>query len=451
MMGATLPPGPLVTWYGDDFTGSAAVLEVMEFAGLPSILLLAAPGADELPALARYRGIGIAGKARAKSPAWMRRELPPVFNAMATIGAPIAQYKICSTLDSSPTIGSIGAAIDLALPILGGAWSPVVTAAPPMGRYQAFGQLFAVHAGQRHRLDRHPVMNSHPVTPMNESDVARHLSRQTNQPIGLIDRVDLADPAAALAREQAAGNGLVSIDMLDAADLVAVGRLIWEQRGERLLAVGSQGLEYALTAYWHGIGALAPVPPPAIRGVPQLAAVSGSLSGTTMAQLDFAAAHGFDLVALDSAACLDPARAEAAMAAAIDAALAVLSAGRSPIVASARQVDDPQRLAFRQATERLQLSSEAASEKLGLCLGKILRAVQATSNVRRLVVAGGDTSGDVCTTLGVKALTAIGYSVPGASLLAAHGPSLQPLPFDLALKGGQMGTPDYFAWMRDGR
>src|SRR5690606_3477718 len=107
----TLPAGPLVTWYGDDFTGSAAVLEVMEFAGLPSILLLAPPRPDELPTLAGYRGIGIAGKARAKSPEWMRRELPAVFAGMAAIGAPIAQYKICSTLDSSPAVGSIGAAV----------------------------------------------------------------------------------------------------------------------------------------------------------------------------------------------------------------------------------------------------------------------------------------------------------------------------------------------------
>ena len=57
----------------------------------------------------------------------------------------------------------------------------------------------------------------------------------------------------------------------------------------------------------------------------------------------------------------------------------------------------------------------------------------------------------MCTALGVEALTAIGYSVPGASLLAAHGPGLRPMPFDIALKGGQMGSTDYFAWMRDGR
>ena len=97
------------------------------------------------------------------------------------------------------------------------------------------------------------------------------------------------------------------------------------------------------------------------------------------------------------------------------------------------------------------LSQQEASERLGSCLGLILRQIQTTSGVGRLVVAGGDTSGDVCMALGVHALTAIGLTVPGAALLAAHGPDLRPLPFDIALKGGQMGTTDYFVWLREGR
>ena len=107
-----------------------------------------------------------------------RRTLPPVFRALEELKAPVTHYKICSTLDSSPTVGSIGRAIDLAAPILGsGRWRPVgavIVGAPPIGRYQAFGNLFAVAAdGVRYRLDRHPGMRRHPVTPMDESDVAR--------------------------------------------------------------------------------------------------------------------------------------------------------------------------------------------------------------------------------------------------------------------------------------
>jgi uncharacterized protein YgbK (DUF1537 family) len=140
----SLPAGPLVAWYGDDFTGSAAVMEVLSFAGLPSVLFLDCPTPEMLARFPGSRGIGIAGTARARSPAWMREHLPPVFRSLSALGAPIAHYKVCSTLDSAPHIGSIGAAIDLAVPLLGGAWHPLLVAAPPIGRYQAFGNLFAV-------------------------------------------------------------------------------------------------------------------------------------------------------------------------------------------------------------------------------------------------------------------------------------------------------------------
>src|SRR5690606_3310148 len=99
--------------------------------------------------------------ARSQSPTWMDQHLPPIFGALAELGAPLTHYKVCSTLDSAPQIGSIGHAIELAEPILGGAWFPTLIAAPPMGRWQAFGHLFATTAGGNYRLDRHPVMSRH--------------------------------------------------------------------------------------------------------------------------------------------------------------------------------------------------------------------------------------------------------------------------------------------------
>ena len=120
----------------------------------------------------------------------MDKHLPPVFRALAELKAPVSHYKVCSTLDSSPQVGSIGRAAELAAPILGGAWHPLVIGAPAIARYQAFGNLFAAAAdGVRYRLDRHPGMSRHPVTPMNEGDIRVHLGRQTNMPIGLVDLV----------------------------------------------------------------------------------------------------------------------------------------------------------------------------------------------------------------------------------------------------------------------
>ena len=174
----SLPEGLLVAWYGDDFTGSAAVMEVLAFAGLPSVLFLDVPTPAQLARFGAVRGIGIASTARAHGVAWMEAELPRAFATLAGLGAAIMHYKMCSTLNSSPHVGSVGRAIDLALSVIPSAWTPVMVAAPPMRRYQAFGNLFAAGPEGVSRLDRHPVMARHPVTPMDEADVGRHLARQ---------------------------------------------------------------------------------------------------------------------------------------------------------------------------------------------------------------------------------------------------------------------------------
>jgi uncharacterized protein YgbK (DUF1537 family) len=148
--GGALPDGLLLAFYGDDFTGSSAVMEVMTFAGLPAVMFVEAPTPQQLRRFAGYRAIGVASIARAQPPSWMDAHLPPVFKALAELNAPVTHYKVCSTLDSSPTVGSIGRAIDIGVPIFGkrvGAanWQPMVVAAPEIGRYQAFGHLFAAH------------------------------------------------------------------------------------------------------------------------------------------------------------------------------------------------------------------------------------------------------------------------------------------------------------------
>ncbi len=168
----------------------------MAFNGLATVLFLQPPSPAQLARFADYRGIGIAGVSRSRSPAWMDAELPTLFRWLHRLDAPITQYKVCSTLDSAPEIGSIGKAIDLAQPIFRSSWVPMVIAAPRLRRFQAFGNLFAVADGIPYRLDRHPTMARHPVTPMTEADVRRHLGAQTAPPV----RTDQHSRAAGRAR-----------------------------------------------------------------------------------------------------------------------------------------------------------------------------------------------------------------------------------------------------------
>lgn len=453
-----LPQGLLVAWYGDDFTGSAAVMEVLTFAGLPSVLFLDTPTEAALAAFPKMRGIGIAGTARAHGPEWMEHELPPIYRCLASLNAPINHYKCCSTLDSAPHVGSIGKAIDLAFETIRPSIVPLLVAAPAIRRYQAFGNLFAAAPEGIFRLDRHPVMARHPVTPMDEADVCAHLARQTQRPIGLVDLVALQDDIGAgnaISRTSISGAGIVVIDTVDLRTLTGAGRLIWSLRGEGSFVVGSQGVEYALVEYWRAAGLIPHVNEPGgALPADRIAVVSGSVSPVTAGQIDWALAHGFEGIPFDaSSVASSPAARVAAEDEAVRAAREASANGRDPLVYTARGPDDPAVAQYRAVVSRAGLGHEEANQRVGEALGRILERVLRDTDIRRAVIAGGDTSGHVTRRLGVKALTALAPTIPGAALFQAHIASDDGVPIaghELALKGGQMGTPDYFGWIKAG-
>ncbi len=447
---AILPNGLLITWYGDDFTGSAAVMEALTFAGLPAILFFDTPTPAQLARFPGMRGLGIASTARSHSPAWMQANMPAPLAFLAALNAPFLHYKICSTLDSAPHVGNIGTAIDLALQARPSKAIPLLTAAPRMRRYQAFGHLFAGTPQGVFRLDRHPVMAEHPVTPMEESDVLGHLAVQTDLPSALLDLEALADPhSAQTALDQALQTArLLSIDTMTAETDAAVGRVIWQNRDILRLLVGSQGIEYALIEYWQREGLIPTAPDTASAGnVAQIIAVSGSVSPTAAAQIEWSAANGFGLVRLDAATLLTTP--ETAEAEATQAALALIASGQSPLILTAAGPNDPAVAAFRSALSQTQIAPESANQRIGESLGRVLDATLKASKLRRAVISGGDTSGHGARQLGLFALSALAPTIPGAALFTAHGDG----PHDglqLALKGGQMGSADYFGWIRQG-
>jgi len=449
---AALPDGPLVAFYGDDYTGSSAAMEALTFAGLPTILFLEPPTPERLAASRHYRGIGIAGTARAKDPAWMDQNLPPAFDVLAGIGAPIAHYKVCSTFDSAPHIGSIGRAIDLAVTRLGGSWHPLLVGSPAMGRYQMFGHLFAAVNGVGHRLDRHPTMSRHPVTPMDESDLGRHLAKQTARSIGLIDFVTMANGGAdlALMRARGAGTEIISLDVLDQASLIEAGRLIWEYRGERLFVAGSQGVEQALVAYWRSAGLIPDYKPdPRLDAVGRIACVSGSCSPVTAAQIAHAANNGFDVERLDATRAVDTAEWPREIGRAVGRALTALSSGRDALLITASGPDDPAIGALNAAIKASGVTAAAVNDRIGAGLGQALDSILDAARLQRAVVAGGDTSGHVLQAMGIYALTAIAPLAEGAPLCRASSDRTHAR-IEIALKGGQVGEVDLFCRARDG-
>ncbi len=116
----------LISFYGDDFTGSTDVMESLTLNGIPAALFLQAPSQEEVKSFRLKNkafggqqtllAFGVAGVSRTMSPAQMDTELPAIFEKICQIPAKNFHYKICSTFDSSLATGNIGHAVELALP-----------------------------------------------------------------------------------------------------------------------------------------------------------------------------------------------------------------------------------------------------------------------------------------------------------------------------------------------
>jgi uncharacterized protein YgbK (DUF1537 family) len=430
---------PLFTYYGDDFTGSTDVLEALASNGISTVLFLGVPDEKHLRAFPNCRAIGIAGESRSRSPLWMSENLPAAFSFLQKCGAPVTLYKVCSTFDSSPGIGSIGRALEIGQNIFDSALIPIVVAAPHLRRYVVFANLFAEGSGAIHRIDRHSTMVRHPVTPMTESDLRLHLAKQTDRRVGLLDIVTLHGENAReklrdLARE---GNRAVVFDGVDEVSLEKTGSLLWPEVATRqVFVVGSSGAAYALIAYWKKAGLLPHAgDPQPIRATDRLVVLSGSCSPVTENQIRTAMAHGFVGVPLDSAAL--SAHDAAGCSSHFARAAQALAAGRSVILYSTLGAIDP--------------TLAAQSNQLAIEMGNLLRKLVTQCGVQRAVIAGGDTSSHAVQQLGLHALTFLASTQPGAPLCLGHADDAAMNGLEIVLKGGQVGTPDFFEFVRSGR
>ncbi len=427
----------LLTYYGDDFTGSTDAMEVLTWAGLPTVLFVEPPDEARLARFEAIKAVGVAGESRGRSPHWMSENLPGIFGRLKALGAPLCHYKVCSTFDSSPEVGSLGRALEIGLDVFGAKWAPLVVGAPKLNRYQAFGNLFATVGGKTHRLDRHPTMSRHPVTPMDEADLRRHLARQTALEIGLVDLLALKGGAGRqrLDEEIERGARAIFLDVIDEESLELVGELIWANRSAAPFTVSSSGLEYALTAHWRAQGAIGGGDTPSEVGeVDRLAVVSGSCSPETEASIRWALNHGYEGIRVevdqDPGGGAEPA---------VGAALRAASQGRSFVIYSSLGRDDA---AFVAGDAALQV-------RLAERLGRIARETLVCSGVRRAIICGGDTSSSVGRSLGGYALTAIRPMTAGSPLCRMWSDDeLDGL--EIVLKGGQRGGPRFFEEVRTG-
>ena len=443
-----IPSGRVVTFYGDDFSGSTDVMEVLATNGLQTVLFLDIPEERQLERFPNCRAIGIAGCSRSQSPAWMDAHLPQIFRALQAFQPSLCHYKVCSTFDSSPRVGSIGRALDIGQEVFGSAYVPLLVGAPALRRYCVFGNLFATVNGETYRLDRHPTMSRHPVTPMAESDLRLHLAAQTSKRIGLLDIMALRseETSETLQRLVSQGSEVILFDILDEASLLEAGRLLWSSvsQGSPFL-VGSSGVEYALASWWRSSGLLPPpVEFPCAGKTDPIVVVSGSGSPVTESQIRWGMARGFGSVAIDVLPLLEEQSTSAELGRVLGLALAELEAGRSVILHTALGPSDARLLGMDHPGKR------ELQERIGLFLGQLLKETLLRSTVRRAVICGGDTSARAGSQLGIFAVTTLKPLAPGSPLCLTWSDNPKFDGLEIVFKGGQVGGEDFFQLVLQG-
>lgn len=438
-------------FYGDDITGSTDAMEALVLAGVPTVLFMEPPTLEQvIEKFPHIQAVGLAGMSRTMTPAEMDNHLPQAFGSLKALEAPVTHYKVCSTFDSSPSVGSIGRAAEIGMEVFQPKLVPVAVGAPKLKRYVVFGNHFATIGDVTYRLDRHPVMSKHPITPMDESDLRLHLGKQTSKKIGLLDLHHLASPGtemdAYLQQQVKDGIEILILDTVDRSHLLKVGRLLWSMGQEaQAFVIGSSGVEFALAEHWQSEKMIQPPPEFISPGaVDKIVAISGSASPWTASQIRRALEHGFHGIPIDSARLVDKNMQALERQRLVDQAVQVIAQGQSVLLYSALGPDDPGISNTKRQVQSSGLSPSKVGEILGTQQGIILKEILSRAGLRRAAVAGGDTCGHVLKQLSIYVLEFIVPLGTAAPLCRASSNDLQLDGMEIALKGGQLGEIDFF-------
>ncbi|MCS3805748.1 uncharacterized protein YgbK (DUF1537 family) [Chromobacterium alkanivorans] len=402
----------------DDFTGATDIAGMLAQSGMRVTIrthLRHPPASDSDAAV-------IALKSRTSPPQQAVRDALAALEWLQSHGARRYYFKYCSTFDSSPR-GNIGPVAEALLRALDADFAIACPALPDNGRTVYQGHLFV--GGE---LLSDSGMRNHPLTPMRDANLVRVLQAQSRGKVGLLNRATVSQGAAAIRAECARlrdGQYRFAIaDALDNADLFALA----EACAEHPLLTGGSGLALGLPAAYAARRWFQPAvsadPWPPTDGA--AAVLAGSCSQATQRQVRHWIAAG------RPAWRLDPLRLAAGQTDAGEA-LSWAAAQRQPALfyASAPPEDV---VAAQQA-----LGAERAGQLVEDCLADIARGLTA-AGARRLVVAGGETSGAVVQALDAGTLRVGPAICPGVPWTQAEG-----RPLWLALKSGNFGADDFFS------
>ncbi|MDM7944088.1 MAG: four-carbon acid sugar kinase family protein [Hydrogenophaga sp.] len=408
----------------DDFTGATDVASMLVRAGMHTVQVLGVPESG----LPQADAVVIALKTRTSAPGDAVAQSLRALASLRAAGARQIYFKYCSTFDSTAQ-GNIGPVTDALMAALGTDFTIACPAFPENGRTVFRGHLFVgdvllSDSGMRH----------HPLTPMTDSNLVRVLQAQTSHPVGLL-RHDTIDGGATItqarmAQLRAEGLKIAVADALSNEHLMTLA----EACAELPLLTAGSGVALGLPSAYARRGWFTPNANACDLDTLQgpAAVVSGSCSEATNAQVAQWLAAGRMALQVDPLALHSGQQTADTVLAQATQALA-----QGPVLVYATATPMSVR-AVQQA-----IGVQAAGEQVEHALAHIAQGL-VQAGVRRLVVAGGETSGAVVQALGVQQLRIGAAICPGVpwtqSTLAGSGEAVQ-----LALKSGNFGGADFFA------
>jgi uncharacterized protein YgbK (DUF1537 family) len=409
----------------DDYTGASDLANTLTRQGLRTVQTIGVP-ADDL-ALPEVDAVVVSLKSRSIAPdsavvkaraadAWLRGR-----------GAGHVLFKICSTFDSTDR-GNIGPVMDALRADAGEALVLVTPAFPETGRTVYQGHLFVGSVP----LNESPLKD-HPLNPMHDSNLVRVLARQSATTIGLAGLSVIAQGPDALRRHlqglASQGIGAAIADAVFERDLETIGAVALDHR----VSVGASGIGLGLARALRAADNVKPQPPDAASVEPvggAAACLAGSCSQATLQQIANAES-AMPVLRLDPARI---AAGEGEVQHAVDWATARLRDGPVLIAASAA----PAQVAAVQA----RFGRDQAGHAIEQAMAEIAERLVA-AGVRRLVIAGGETSGAVVDRLAIPGFLVGSEISAGVPVLRAVGAAQGEML--LALKSGNFGGPEFFA------
>lgn len=403
----------------DDLTGGMMVASLLEREGVECPLVSSIEGLADLPSSAT--AVVVARKIRLVDADIAAEEAKQTVRALQDIGCSRFYYKYCATFDSTEK-GNIGPVAEAMLQASG-------------AKHTLFCPAFPVHTVTvfqgRMYIGSTPLGESFkrgdPVTPMTNSNLVEVLQAQSTKNVGLLSHALLLRGTEAVEEfiAKAGAPDLYIVDSADDDDLARIAdfALDWP------LTTGADALPIFLARGWQrnnpsGVKSEPRTLLPASPG--KEAFIAGSCAGPTLRQVEyFEQRHPvFRIDLLEAAEDADY------VSKVLQWAEGHIDNGPVAIASSA----DAEELKRTQGS----LGRRGAADLADRILGEVAVGLFA-QGVRKFVVAGGETSGQVINSLGIRQVEVSSFDELGGGYCHQGGAD----PISFVLKAGALGKEDF--------